>query len=204
MKTSTYKLTAVEQEVLNGVTVRLINASEQERFDALIIKEHYLHSAELVGERLRYVAEYQGQWLALQAWSAAAFHLKGRDEWIGWTDAQRRQRLGLVANNSRYLVLEGAHYPNLASKVMKLCQGRLSSDWVAEYGHPILIVESFVDRPRSKRFSNVRFDGSRFTVEGLSEPSCTELSVNDAPSPVASIFPTVFDEVILRWFFSAF
>jgi len=38
MKTSTYKLTAVEQEVLDGVTVRLINASEQERFDALIIK----------------------------------------------------------------------------------------------------------------------------------------------------------------------
>lgn len=166
MKTSTYKLTAVEQEVLDGVTVRLINASEQERFDALIIKEHYLHSAELVGERLRYVAEYQGQWLALQTWSAAAFHLKGRDEWIGWTDAQRRQRLGLVANNSRYLVLEGAHYPNLASKVMKLCQDRLSSDWVAEYGHPILIVESFVD---SQLFRGTSYKVSGWTLLGQTQ-----------------------------------
>jgi hypothetical protein len=160
MKPSTYakKLTAVEQAVLDGVRVRLIDASERERFDALIIKEHYLHSAETVGEQLRYVAEYQGQWLALQTWNAAAFHLKGRDEWIGWTDAQRRKRLGLVANNSRYLVLEGAHYPNLASRVMKLCQGRLSSDWAAEYGHPILVVESFVD--------SQLFRGTSYKVSG--------------------------------------
>jgi hypothetical protein len=165
MKTSTYtkKLTAVEQAVLDGVTVRLIDSRERKRFDALLIKEHYLHSAELVGEQLRYVAEYQGQWLALQTWNAAAFHLKGRDEWIGWTDAQRRQRLSLVANNSRYLVLAGAHYPNLASRVMKLCQGRLASDWSAEYGHPVLVAESFVD---SQLFRGTSYKVSGWTLLG--------------------------------------
>ncbi len=169
MKTSTYKLTAIEQEVLDGVTVRLINASERKRFDALIIKEHYLHSADLVGEQLRYVAEYQGQWLALQTWNAAAFHLKGRDEWIGWTDAQRRQRLNLVANNSRYLVLEGSHYPNLASRVMKLCLGRLSSDWASKYGHPILVVESFVD---SQLFRGTSYKVSGWTLLGQTKGWC--------------------------------
>ncbi|MBU1857531.1 MAG: DEAD/DEAH box helicase family protein [Verrucomicrobia bacterium] len=63
MATGTGKtLTAVEQEVLDGVTVRLIDSSERKRFDALIINEHYLHSVELVGEQLRCVAEYHGQW----------------------------------------------------------------------------------------------------------------------------------------------
>jgi len=59
----------------------------------VLVREHYLHSAALVGEQLRYIAEYQGRWLALLAWSAAAYHLKDREAWLGWTPAQRPHRL---------------------------------------------------------------------------------------------------------------
>jgi hypothetical protein len=146
MKTSRKPaLSAGEQAVLDGVSLRLIEREEQERFDGLLIKEHYLHNAELVGERLCYVAEYEGQWLALLSWSAPAYRLKAREAWIGWTEPQRRRRLGLVANNSRFLILKQAHYPNLASRVMRLCVDRLSEDWEQRWGHALLLVESFVD-----------------------------------------------------------
>lgn len=138
--------TVAEQDVLRGMTVRLIQPEERARFDELLVREHYLHSATLVGEQLRYVVEDRGRWLALLAWSAAAYHLKDREVWLGWTPAQRARRLPLVANNSRFWILRDAHYPNLATRAMKLCLARLSADWQQAYGHAILAVESFVDQ----------------------------------------------------------
>jgi hypothetical protein len=139
------QVTEAEQKVLDGIELRLIESKEQERFDQLIREQHYLHSADWVGERLFYVAEYKGAWLALLAWTAAAHRLKGREAWIGWSEEQRRRRLSLVANNARFLILPNAHYPNLASRVMGMCLRRLSADWQTRYAHPIVVVESFVD-----------------------------------------------------------
>jgi hypothetical protein len=113
----------------------------------LVSEHHYLHSAVMVGERLCYVAEHRGEWLALLGWAAAAYRVRARDVWIGWNDNQRRGRLVLVANNARFCLLAAAgRYPNLASRVLSLNLGRLSADWQAAYGHPIVLVESFVDR----------------------------------------------------------
>ena len=159
-------MSASEQAVLDEVEVRLLRQREQKRFDGLIETQHYLKDATLVGERLCYVAEYGGQWLALLAWSAPAYHVKDRDEWIGWTEEQRRRRLGWVANNSRFLILEGAHYPNLASRVMRLCLQRLSADWEARWGHGLLAVESFVD--------GQLFRGTSYRVSGWTELGQTE------------------------------
>lgn len=139
------EVTVIEQEVLDGVTLRLIQPSEQARFNSLIEKEHYLHNASWVGERLFYVAEYEGEWLALAAWNAAAYGLKAREAWIGWNFKQRKRRLSLIANNSRFLILPDAHYTNLASRVMRLNLKRLNDDWQQRYGHGLLLVESFVD-----------------------------------------------------------
>lgn len=140
-------LDPAEQAVLDQVQVRLITPEEQARWDDLIATRHYLKNATLVGEQLRYVVtDAQGQWLALLGWSAAAYHLKGRDRWIGWSDEQRRRRLHLLANNARFLLLpEPGQLPNLASRALGLCCARLCEDWQAAYGHPILAVESFVD-----------------------------------------------------------
>ncbi len=75
------------------------------------------------------MAEYQGQWVSLLAWSAGASGLKLREAWIGWSAPQKKRRLPLVANHSRFLILAGWQVPNLASRVMKLCLQRLSQDW---------------------------------------------------------------------------
>lgn len=137
---------ACESELLSEVSVRLIREDERERFDELLEKEHYLHSARLGGQSLRYVAEAQGQWVALITFSGAAPHTKARELKIRWTPRQRARRLCFVVNNSRFLTLpERSRYPNLASRVLALCLKRLSADWQAQWGHPVILVESYVD-----------------------------------------------------------
>jgi hypothetical protein len=140
------KLSANEQDVLDHLQVRLVTSpKDKARCDQLIIEHHYLKDATLVGEQLRYVATYRGHWMAVATWSGAAFHLKDRDEFIGWNFEQCRRRRSLLANNSRLLVLPECHYPNLISRFMKLMLGRLSSDWLEHWGHPLALVETFVD-----------------------------------------------------------
>jgi len=96
-------LTADEQHVLIHLTVRPLAPAERTQFDELLVQHHYLQSAHLVGEHVRYVASYQGHWLALATWSAPALHLKPRDAFSGRTEEHRR-RLPLLANNSRWLI----------------------------------------------------------------------------------------------------
>lgn len=137
---------APEVEYLRKVSVRLISPQERERFDTLLESQHYLHSARVGGASLRYVAEVAGQWVALLVFSGAAPHTKARESTIGWTPRQRARRLGFVVNNSRFLVLpERQRYPNLASRVLGLCLKTVSADWQAQWSHPVLLVESYVD-----------------------------------------------------------
>lgn len=156
-------LTEAQQALLEGVQVRLIQPEERKRFDQIITESHYLHSAELVGEQLRYVAEYQGQWVALVAWSAGAYKLKLREEWIGWSDRQKRRRLPLVVNQSRMFIPDQFHIPNLASRVMRLNLERVSSDWEQAYHHAVLIAETFVD---PERFRGTTYKASGWTLLG--------------------------------------
>ena len=134
-----------EQEILMLLVVRLVRTEEVQRYEQLMAQHHYLKNGHLVGEHLRYVAEYKGQWLALASWSAAALHLKARDRFIGWTEEQRRTRLPLLVNNSRLLVLPPCQCPNLISRFMKGLIQRLSEDWEQSWGHPLALAETFVD-----------------------------------------------------------
>ncbi|MEA3301164.1 MAG: DUF4338 domain-containing protein, partial [Pseudomonadota bacterium] len=111
-------------------------------------QHHYLGFRTLVGEAMQYVALLDGHWVALLGWGAAAFKNRHRDAWIGWHPALQWQRLPWVANNGRFLMLPDCHRPNLASKVLAVNLHRLSADWQAAWGHPILLAETFVDPTR--------------------------------------------------------
>jgi hypothetical protein len=76
---------ANQAEVVKQVKVRLLGEHEEPEFDRLLIEKHYLHDARLAGQSLRYVAELDGQWLALLSFSAAALHLKVREKSIRWS-----------------------------------------------------------------------------------------------------------------------
>ena len=135
-----------EQQVLDHLQVVLLSKPDDTaRCDQLLVEHHYLHDATLVGEHLRYAVVYRGRWLALASWSAAALHLRDRDQFIGWTHEQCRRRRALIANNARLLVLPECQCPNLISRFMKLMLQRLSADWEQRWGHAIALVETFVD-----------------------------------------------------------
>jgi hypothetical protein len=94
-------LTAAQQAVLAEVQVRRIQPEERQRFDPILGRDPSLHRAELVGEPLRSVADYPGPWGARMVWSAVADKRKLREQWIGWSDRQKRRRLPRVINQSR-------------------------------------------------------------------------------------------------------
>ena len=154
-----------EQQILRALVVRPIHPEERARFDQLLVAHHYLQSADLVGEHLRYVATHRGRWLAVLAWAAPARHLRARDQWIGWQDEQRRRRLALLVSNTRFLILPDSHLPNLASRALKLCLVRLSRDWQSAWQHPVVLAESFVDPQR--------FRGTAYKVSGWVNPGAT-------------------------------
>jgi len=158
-KSKRRELTSDEQHVLEHGQLRLLSSQEDiARCDQAIVEHHYLHRVSLVGEHLRYALVYKGRWLAVATWSAASFHIKDRDQFIGWSPEQCRRRRALLANNSRLLVMPGCHSPNLISRFMKLMLGRLSPDWQEGWGHPIALVETFVD-PRY-------YTGTAYKVSG--------------------------------------
>jgi hypothetical protein len=106
---------------------------------------NYLGFGSLIGEGLRYVAVYKGYWLALLGWSSAALHCGARDKWINWSSMLRKQRLFLIANNTRFLILPSINIKNLASKILALNIKRLSQYWQERFNHPIILAETFVD-----------------------------------------------------------
>ena len=67
-------LSPEEQTVLDHLQSRpLTRRDEYGRCDELIVEEHYLHDATLVGEHLRYVATHNGRWLAVATWGGASY-----------------------------------------------------------------------------------------------------------------------------------
>jgi hypothetical protein len=124
----------------------------------LMQQEHYLGWGHPVGETLYYVAEVDGQWAALLVFGAAAYALRDRDRWIGWSCTQRRARLNYVAQNRRFLMLSDTNERNLASHILALTARRIRKDWETVYGHPVIALETFVDPER--------FEGTCYLAAG--------------------------------------
>jgi hypothetical protein len=130
---------------LSKVLVRPVRQLEEQRFQQLMQEHHYLGALPKISETVWYVATFADQWVALVSFSAAALKCSARDRWIGWDFRHQYGRLKLVTNNSRFLILPDCHFPNLASRILSLCQKRVPSDWLAVFGHPVVLLETFVD-----------------------------------------------------------
>jgi len=113
-----------------------------------IDRYHYLGYQPLRGDQLRYFALEGGRILALLGFCAAVWKTAPRDNYIGWTIAQRKQRLHLVTNNARFLILPWIHSKNLASRILSRTTRRLAMDWKERYGYRPVLVETFVECSR--------------------------------------------------------
>ena len=118
-------------------------------FDALLHQHHYLSHRSSVGENLQYlVRDAQARALACVLFGAPAWQCAARDRYIGWDSRARAQHLHLVANNTRFLILPWVGVAHLAGHVLGRITQRLSADWQAKYGHPLYLLETFVQADR--------------------------------------------------------
>lgn len=125
-----------------------VGAGDEGRFKGLMQAHHYLGWLPKIGQTLWYVASWRGEWLALLSFSSPALKCRVRDEWIGWDFRCQYDRLHLVTNNSRFVILPEHHHRNLASRILSLCERRLVRDWPQRFGHPLWLLETFVDPAR--------------------------------------------------------
>lgn len=148
---------------LDTLVVRPITAEERLGWRILVDRFHYLGDRPLVGEHLLYAAYLEGQVVACIGWAAAALHCEARDRHVGWDEQTKKERLYLVANNVRFLVLPRVRVRHLASKILAANLRRLSRDWEQARGHGLYLAETFVDTSRFAgtcyRASNWRYVG---------------------------------------------
>jgi hypothetical protein len=135
-------------EAISELQVRPVERNEERRYQEQMAQHHYLGELPKIGETVWYVATWREQWVAQLSLSAAALKCGVRDRWIGWDFRSQYDRLRLIANNSRFLILPDWHRPNIGSRVLSLTERRVVADWQARFGHPLLLLETFVDPRR--------------------------------------------------------
>jgi hypothetical protein len=142
------ELTEFTNEAVSEIQVRTVERSEEERYQEQMARHHYLGALAKIGETVWYVATWREQWVAQLSLSASALKCGVRDRWIGWDFRMQYGRLKLIANNSRFLILPGWHLPNIGSRVLSRTERRVVADWQTRFGHPLLLLETFVDPRR--------------------------------------------------------
>lgn len=139
-------------------------AGKQAVFSDLLERHHYLSHRGTVGENMQYlVSDGRGNPLACVLFGAAAWQCRARDEHIGWNAATRARGLSYLTNNTRFLILPWVRVPHLASHVLSRIARRLSADWQAKYGHPIHLLETFVD---TSRFAGTCYRAANWRMVG--------------------------------------
>jgi hypothetical protein len=119
------------------------------RVGQLLAQYHYRGFNGAVGENVQYLArDVRGRELAVMVFGAAAWKVAVRERFIGWSVEPRQQRLGALANQQRFLILPWVRVTHLASHLLARATQRLSADWQARYGHPVWLVETFVEQDR--------------------------------------------------------
>ena len=127
--------------LLKDLSVRPLKDEELSRAGELLEQEHYLGDCP-EGHQLLQVVEYQGHWVALLDWGPACGKLADREAHIGWTGQQRAERLGLIVQNRRFLVLGKERMPNLASRALGLALKALPEHWQERHGYHPLMAEA--------------------------------------------------------------
>jgi len=137
---------------LGAVSLRPVAAgtAASREWNAMLQAHHPLGRGPLCGAQLRYliVSERHGT-LGGLAVSAAAWRLRARDAWLGWTDAERGANLPGIVCNSRFLILPAVRVKHLASHVLGQLARRIGRDWQQRYGAAPWLMETYVEAARS-------------------------------------------------------
>lgn len=146
------------------VPVRSRHSRDYRIWRALLDQHHYLGSGSLCGAQIRYIIKSPKYgYLGALAFSSAAWALRDRDQYIGWSESARIANLRYVVSNDRFLILPTVRVKNLASHVLALALRRLPGDWEARYNVRPVLAETFID---PTRFSGTCYRASNWISAG--------------------------------------
>lgn len=118
-------------------------------FNNLLSRYHYLGHRTTVGENMKYlITDDADRPLSCILFGSAAWKTLPRDTFIGWDHSMRERNVNKITNNTRFLILPWVKIPHLASHILGKISRRINKDWVSKYGHPVYLLETFVDRSR--------------------------------------------------------
>jgi hypothetical protein len=171
---------------LGALEIRQVRRTPEEPlFGSLLETYHYLAYTQPVGEHLKHLVYAQGRPIACLAWSSAPRHLAPRDRFIGWTAAQRRAGIHLLAYNTRFLVLPWAKVPGLASRVLSQAARVVAEHWQRLYHHPVYLLETFID---PQRFSGACYRAANWQWIGWSTGRGKDDQTKQANRPLKQLW----------------
>lgn len=167
--------------------VRVIQFSDDNAlFNCLLSQYHYLGYSRTVGENMKYlIRDWANRPLACILFGSAAWKIAPRDTFIGWDIQTRGKNLGYITNNMRFLILPWVRVPHLASHILSRISRRISKDWMSRYGHPIYLLETFVNQ---SQFRGVCYRAANWRLVGQTKGRTRNDRNNKIKVPLKDIY----------------
>jgi hypothetical protein len=145
--------------------VVITSPDDREYYSDILTRDHFLGSSQVNRNTIIHVARRGREDIGILTWERAVRkRFSMRDRIVGWTESQRDERLKFCIENRRFYMF--LNEQNYASHVMSQSLKRLSEDARREYGHEVLLAETFVDPERGH-------DGACYLASGWSNMGLT-------------------------------
>lgn len=158
---------------------------------------HYLGHKVIVGPQLKYFISCSKYLLGCIAFGGAAWSVKPRDQWIGWTPQQRQDNLHFIINNVRFLIFPWVQSKNLASMILSHASKIVPQHWASQYGYQPRLFETFVDK---ERFSGACYKAANWIYVGDTTGRGKTDRLKEFPSTIKKIMMYPLDKNFLRAF----
>jgi hypothetical protein len=177
------------QPLTTEVVVGKTNLAE---FKSYVSQYRYLGYDRNIGENIKYfVRDKYGRTLSCLTFGSVAWKCEGRDSFVGWGSEARKHSLRYLTNNSRFLIFPWVKVPHLASHILSLVCRRISSDWIAKYGHPLYLLETFVE---CGRFQGTCYRAANWLHVGKTTGRGRDSKGNKAVLPIKDILVYPLDK----------
>ena len=169
-----------------SITLPSSGSEHDTLFSFLLSEYHYLGYKGVVGENIRYmITDRTDRIVSLALFGAAAWQVAPRDAYLGWSSDQRQSNLKFIANQMRFCILPWVRVPYLASHILSRLSRRVSSDWQDRYGHPVYLIETFVDR---SRFAGTCYKAANWIYLGKTTGRSRNGRLNTVEVPIKDIY----------------
>ena len=168
------------------ITVVSLKSEDYALFNCLLSQYHYLGYRGAVGENIKYlIRDAQHRPLSCLLFGSAAWKTAPRDTFIGWDQKNREGNLRYLTNNMRFLILPWVRVPHLASHILSRIARRISADWQEKYGHPIHLLETFVDR---SLFRGVCYRSANWILSGQTKGRTRNDRNHSIQAPIKDVY----------------